>query len=199
MTARKALHSSGKDGWRTPPHVLAYLDAEFHFHLDAAASAGAEAFPGRAFIGPDASETGALGVDWLDWMPRSFPAGRPPTAFNNPPYSKAASGGKGVLAWHRKAWEESRKGVTCVLLTPPTVDRGWAHKYGVLADEWRIFKFRLDFIDPATGQPARGNVVGSQVTIYRPHVPAGGWPGGPRVSYISRADIAPFKALGDGR
>lgn len=191
MSTRSALHSTGKDTWRTPPDVLAWLDAEFHFHLDAAAEAGAEAFPGRARIGPEASETGALGVAWLDWMPRVYPPGRPPAAFVNPPYSKEASGGDGIRAWHRKAWEQSRLGVAVVVLAPPTIDRGWAHKTGVLADEWRIFKFRLDFIDPSTGDPARGNVVGSQLTIYRPHVPVGGWPGGPRVSYVDRSQIRP--------
>lgn len=192
MTDREALHSSGKDDWRTPLSVLAYLDAEFRFCLDAAAAPGAEAFPGRASIGPDASPTGALGVCWLDWMPRTFPANRPPAAFVNPPYSKEASNGEGVLAWHRKAWAESRTGIAVVVLSPPTVDRGWAHRFGILADEWRTFDHRLDFINPDTELPARGNVVGSQLTIYRPHVPAGGWPGGPHRSYITRAMLAEF-------
>jgi len=196
---RAALHSSGKDGWQSPPPVLAWLDLELGFYLDAAASPGAEAFPGRAFIGPDASPTGSLGVSWLEWMPRTFPAHRPPSAFLNSPYSKEAGAGEGIKAWHRKAWQESRRGIHVAVLAPPTIDRGWAHGgddpaggCAWLADEWRIFAFRLDFIDPETGEPATSNVVGSQVTIYRPHVPAGGWPGGPRISYVTREDLAPF-------
>lgn len=185
MSARSALHSSGKDDWRTPRYLLDELDAEFGFLLDAAASPRAQAFPGRPFIGPQASESGSLGVCWLSFCPRFVRVGaKPPAAWLNSPYSKAAGGGEGVKAWHRKSWEESRKGLTVVVLSPSTLDRTWAGEFAALADEIRIFRHRLSFIEPETLKPARGNVVGSCLTIYRPHVPAEGWPGGPRISWI---------------
>ena len=187
--AREALTSTGKDGWRTPPGILAELDREFRFLLDAAAVPGDEAFPGRPSIGPFASPRGSLGVAWSDWIPDLVPSRFPPAVFVNPPYSKAGGPDgrgveRGIWTWHGKAWQESREGLTVVLLTPPTIDRTWFSDFGVRADELRIFRHRLAFVDPTTGRQVRGNTQGSALTIYRPHVPGGGWPGGPRVSLV---------------
>ena len=169
--------------------MLDELDAEFGFALDAAATAGHEAFPGRPHFGPG-SPLGedALEEDWAETARRQaqITGGVPLVlaAFNNPPYSKIAGRGEGILAWHRKAWQESREGLSTVLLCPPHPGRRWFHHYAVRADEVRVYRRRIGFIDPETGLPVDANTQDSALIIYRPGVPVEGWPGGPRWSWI---------------
>ena len=178
----RATTSTGKDDWCTPPAVLAALHAEFGFALDAAASA--EALPGVLWFGwhegefIDGLEPWAGMADLLRSRDRGL------VAFLNPPYSKAAGRGKGVYAWHQRALEASRNGWTVVVLCPPHPGRKWMQEFGTKADEVRVYKRRLAFADPATGKAVRGNTQDSCVVVYRPHVPADGWPGGPRWSGI---------------
>lgn len=177
MSARDALLSTAKDDWRTPPAVVAWAAQRWGpFGLDAAAGPGASVM-GLPSIGPDASESGALGVPWIP------PGGG--AVWCNPPYSRS---GGGLVAWHQKALQESRRR-TVVMLVPATIDRGWAHRAAWHADEWVVFRWRIAFIDPATGKPAGANVVGSMFVVYQPHTRDGGWPGGPRLSYIGRDDL----------
>ena len=193
----RALTATGKDGWRTPRVVLDALDAEFTFQLDAAATAGHEAFPKRAHFGPGsplAEDALDPELDWSDALAHEL-RGWDETSravWLNPPYSKIAGRGRGVWAWHERAWEETRRGLTTVILCPPKPDVGWFHHWAVRADEIRVYRQRIAFIDPETDQPVRGNTQGSCLVIYRPHVPAAGWPGGPRWSWL---DVP--KATGD--
>jgi len=180
-----AMTSTGKDDWKTPPAVLESLHAEFGFTLDAAAS-----------------DRGPLGIDWFGNVDGEMVAdGLDPAvweskrlqyealriqrvAWLNSPYSRAAGRGQGIKAWHERAWLESRNGWTVVVLCPPHPGRKWMQEFGVLADEVRVYKRRLAFINPATGEAVRGNTQDSCLVVYRPHVPAAGWPGGPRWSWV---------------
>lgn len=172
-TSLRATVSSGKDDWRTPRAVLDELDQEFGFDLDVA-SIGSAAV-GDAWFGPGS----AWQEDGLEpW------SGAPGVAWCNPPYSRAAGRGKGILAWHERAWLQSREGWTTVLLCPPHPGRGWFHRFAVLADEVRVYRRRLAFIDPSTGESVKGNTQDSCLVIYRPSVPDAGYPGGPRWSWI---------------
>lgn len=175
----RALTATGKDDWLTPRPVLDSLDEEFGFDLDAAASDGNEAFPGGPYL---TAEDDALSVPWMDYLGSEASAG--PVAWLNSPYSRAAGRGHGIKAWHEKAWEESRNGLTVVVLCPPHPGRGWFTRWARLADEIRVYTKRISFIDPATMQPVKGNTQDSCLVIYRPHVPETGWPGGPRWSWI---------------
>ncbi|UCE92389.1 MAG: hypothetical protein JSV90_04460, partial [Methanobacteriota archaeon] len=143
-TSLRATVSSGKDDWRTPRAVLDELDQEFGFELDVASSGSAAV--GDEWFGPGS----ALQEDGLEpWT--GVPVLRR-VAWCNPPYSRAAGRGRGILAWHERAWLQSREGWTTVLLCPPHPGRGWFHKFAVLADEVRVYRRRLAFIDPSTGE-----------------------------------------------
>jgi len=184
----RAMTSTGKDDWCTPTAVLAALHAEFGFTLDAAASA--RSLPGVRWFGFSDEEGDLPFIDGLDSLPWTACQndyecqGKPLVAFLNPPYSKAAGRGKGVYAWHQRALEASRNGWTVVVLCPPHPGRKWMQEFGTKADEVRVHKRRLAFVDPATGKAVRGNTQDSCVVVYRPHVPTDGWPGGPRWSWI---------------
>lgn len=59
-------------------------------------------------------------------------------AFVNPPYSD-------IAVWVKKAWEESQKGKTVVMLIPSRTDTRWWHEYVMRAAEIRFVKGRLKF------------------------------------------------------
>lgn len=113
MVFNKVLWSTLKVDFPTPQYVFDLLDHEFHFDLDAAASA--ENTKCTNFI---SAEQNAL--ELKDW-----PGSR---IFLNPPYSK------GVGKWIQKAYEESTKGKTVVCLVPARVDTRWFHKYCIHAE-----------------------------------------------------------------
>lgn len=181
----KALTSTGKDDWMTPPAVLRELNAEFGFTLDAAAAK--ETFPGVPWLGPgglvkDALEDMSAWARGFNHSHKVYPGA---AVFLNPPYSRAAGRGKGVRAWHRMARRAAwLLDLTVVVLCPPHPGRGWFHEHAVCADEIRVYKSRLAFVDPATGLAVKGNTQDSCLVIYRGHVPVSGWPGGPRWSWI---------------
>ena len=109
---------------RTPDGLFRLLDDEFHFTLDAAASA-LNAKCSRYFTRDD----DGLGQDWgceRVWL--------------NPPF------GRGLREWLRKAWEASRGGAVVVCLVPSATDMGWWHDYVMLADEVRFIRGRIAFL-----------------------------------------------------
>ena len=198
-----AILSTGKDTWRTPPELLHALDAEFGFAVDLAASDDAVAFPGRLHVPPEAGPQGSLGVNWSAWCARTDRWRQWPrlVGFLNPPYSTKGGLGRGLLAWHEKAWEESRNGWTTVLLCPPRPGVTWFWRYALRADEVRYFAQRLEFVDPDPAtKKRRGNTQASCLVIYRPHVPLAGWVGGPRQSWWHRVPRRPvWRCEQDGR
>lgn len=105
-----ALLSSENMNWCTPIDFFNRLDAEFHFVLDAAATD--ETAKCKNYFTP---ETDGLNQSWE----RSDGA-----VFCNPPY------GREIKKWVKKAYEESRKhDTTIVLLIPARTDTIYFHDY----------------------------------------------------------------------
>lgn len=185
----RAMTSSGKDDWCTPQSLLRQLDDEFEFGVDASATAGHEAFPGRPHWGPGSSWgiVDALGPS--SWRDRLVDLGKPLVAWLNPPYSKAAgTGGQGIRAWHHRAWEESRREA----LSSSCSARRISHAAGDRATPGarrplRLFSHssptRLP-IDPDTGRRVDGNTQDSCLVVYRPNVPVEGHEEGPWLRWV---------------
>ncbi len=146
-----------RDLWGTPRAVFREIDAEFGVGLDAAAVADdALVCP---FISP---EDDGLKVSWMDRCVLRGPG--PKAAFANPPYS--ACGG-GLLAWMEKAVAEAAAGLTCILLVPPSMSTRYM-QLAVECGEVRVYRSRLAFLHPVTGQPVAGNRGDSCLAILRP-------------------------------
>ena len=70
------------------------------------------------------------------------------TSFINPPY------GRGIEKWIKKAYEESRKDDTkVVMLIPARTDTKYWHNYVMKADEVHFVKGRLKFGDSENSAP----------------------------------------------
>lgn len=118
----KLMFSSKTDLWETPQDFFDALNAEFHFDLDACATA--KNAKCNQFFSPedDGLEQKWSGVVWC-----------------NPPY------GKTVGKWCEKALSESRDGTTVVILLPARTDTRWFHDYIYGNAEIRFVKGRLKF------------------------------------------------------
>ena len=132
----KVMYSSAKTGekkqdkWQTPPGIFRQLNDEFQFTLDAAAE------PETALCGTYfTEEDDALKQDWHEHI-----------VFCNPPYSK-------LRAFAKKAYEESRKGATVVMLVPARTDTKAFHEY-LSKGEIRFIKGRLKFLQNGQEQDA---------------------------------------------
>lgn len=138
------LYSSRTEEWSTPPDIFRALDVEFHFTLDAAAT-DRNAKCSCYFT----KEDDALKQSWLT----------DGAVFVNPPY------GRSMEQWVRKAYEESRKGQTVVMLIHARTDTKWFHDWVYHKAELRFLRGRICFIDE------HGNSVGrapfpSMLAIY---------------------------------
>ena len=102
-----ALLSSKKMDYCTPQAFFDALNREFHFTLDAAATAKSAKCP--TYYTP---ETDGLKSPW------KVAEG---AVFCNPPY------GREVGKWVRKAYEEAQGGATVVLLIPARTDTTYFH------------------------------------------------------------------------
>ena len=104
----KVHFSSATCEWETPQDFFDKLNEQYHFELDACAT------PYNAkcknFF---TKKENALSQNWGGWR----------TIWCNPPY------GREIGKWVRKAYEESRKGVTVVCLLPARTDTRWFHDY----------------------------------------------------------------------
>lgn len=192
----KLLLSTGTDGWRTPPELLAELDLLYNFVFDFASSGVAAVGRADRYFGPGS----AFGEDALAVLPERWAElVQGGSGFLNPPYSTKAGRGRGIWSWHKAAWEASRHGATTVMLNPPHPGRRWWWEYATRCDEIAIYKGRIPFLDPVTGKlPLRwnekkdqweisGNSQDSALFIYRPEVPDKGHPGGARMRHITRS------------
>lgn len=127
----ETLFSKASDEWETPPALFAAYDALYHFTLDACATAE-NAKCERYFT----KEQDGLRQDW---------GGQ--TVWCNPPY------GRGIRAWIVKAWEESRKpGTRVVMLLPARTDTAWFHDYA-MKGKVQFLKGRLRFNGAETNAP----------------------------------------------
>lgn len=123
----EALLSSKNMNWCTPQDFFDKLNAEFHLTLDAAATDKSSKC--RKYYTP---KTDGLKQPW------NLDNG---AVFLNPPY------GKQISKWVRKAYEESQKGTTIVLLIPARTDTSWFHDYIYGKAEIRFIRSRLKFTD----------------------------------------------------
>lgn len=185
--------------WRTPEGVVERICDEMGivgFDLDAAAEDGASVAP-RYYT----AEEDCLMQVWTEggWRWRgNIVSKRVQNVFLNPPWGavgvseKAREAatvlGKGspspfpgthrFVSW---AWEQSRRGLTVACLLPQALDTKWQRVMARLADEIWIGD-RVRFND-CHGNEGPSPPAGHLLMIFRPHVPAAGWPGGPRVRW----------------
>lgn len=141
-----ALFSSENMNWCTPTDFFNKLNNEFHFVLDAAATD--ETAKCNDYFTP---ETNGLLQSWE----RSDGA-----VFCNPPY------GREIKKWVKKAYEESKKHSTIiVLLIPARTDTIYFHDYIYNRAEIRFIRGRLKFTDE-NNIPAGTAPFPSMVVIY---------------------------------
>lgn len=120
----KVLFSSKSMEWATPREFFRKLDSQFNFTLDPCAKSH-NALCSKYFT---AAEDG-LAQDWSGNK-----------VFVNPPY------GRGIGQWVKKAYEESCKDdTTVVMLIPARTDTKYWHDYAMKAEEIRLIKGRLKF------------------------------------------------------
>ena len=113
----KTALSSLTNEWETPQDLFDALDRIHHFTLDPAATP--ENAKCRKFF---TAEDDGLKQDW---------SGN--TVFCNPPYNRV------IKHWVKKAYEESRKpGTKVVMLLPARTETAWFHDYCV--------KGRIEFL-----------------------------------------------------
>lgn len=113
----------GRVEYNTPQWLYDALNQEFRFTIDGAASISNTKC--TRFWSEDDD---ALTKDWTDEV-----------VFLNPPY------GKGVTSrWAEKAYRESKKGATVVMIAPVRADAKWWHDWAMKA-EIRLFRNRLNF------------------------------------------------------
>lgn len=141
MKGEGAIYSSQREDWRTPSGLFEALDAEFGFHLDAAASDSNARCPRYL-----TEEQDALTCVW----PGNGPV------WLNPPY------GNDLGRWMEKAYLESTLRVpyrTVVCLIPARTDTFAWHEYVMKADEIRFIRGRLRFDNTDTAAPFPSAVV----------------------------------------
>lgn len=138
------MFSKATDEWSTPQDVFNYLDREFDFWLDAAASD-----ENAKTVVYFTREDDALSMDWA-----TGGVIKAPRVWLNPPYSRCN-------VFMAKASREAARGCTVVCLVPSRTDTRWWHEYvwddvrhqprpGV---EVRFIKGRLKFGDSQNSAP----------------------------------------------
>ena len=163
MSVNTAMLSTGSGEWQTPRRVFQKLDDEFHFRLDAAATA-ANALCEYFYTAEDSAFDHDWAAELIDGIPGkltglSVPASN--AVFLNPPYQLCKE-------FMKKALEESRKGITVVCLVAARMDTQWWHRYAMEADEIRILEGRVQFTHPDKPQ-ANSSTFPSAVVIFRNH------------------------------
>jgi phage N-6-adenine-methyltransferase len=123
---------SESDNWWTPLELFEQLDEEFHFTVDAAASAK-NALCDRYYTKRD----NGLAQSWKN-----------ETVWCNPPY------GRMLPKFVEKAHQESFNGATTVLLIPARVDTSYWHDFIFGKAEIRFVRGRLKFEGPLGGGSA---------------------------------------------
>lgn len=141
----QVLLSSKRMDWCTPQDFFDDLNREFHFVLDAAATVKTAKCP--MYFTP---ETDGLSQSWNHGG----------AVFCNPPY------GREIRKWVKKAYEESKQGVTVVLLIPARTDTSYFHDYIYGKAEIRFIRGRLRFTDE-DGRPADPAPFPSMIVVMR--------------------------------
>lgn len=140
MKNRNLNHS---DNWATPKWLYDQLDAEFHFDFD----------PCPLCTGEITPDKDGLLIEW----------GR--INFINPPYSR-----KLKEAFIKRAYAESLKGKTCVMLLPVSTSTKIFHEYIYGKAEIRFLRGRVKFSGINTFGKYVTNIAGmhdSMIVIFR--------------------------------
>ena len=116
MKKRSAKNGSNNDHWETPDYIKADIRDEFGEFFDPCP------------IRHDLSKWNGLDIDWLD------------VNFVNPPYNN-----KDKVAFIKKAYQESLKGRTSILLLPVSTELPVFHDLIFPYAEVRFIKGRVKF------------------------------------------------------
>ena len=132
----EVMFSSKSGNWETPQRLFDDLNREFHFTLDACATA--QNAKCTRYYNP---EQNALRQPWdgVVWC--------------NPPY------GRKIGHWVRKAFAASSEGSTVVMLLPARTDTKWFHDWIYNRSEIRFLKGRLKFGGAKNAAPFPSMVV----------------------------------------
>ena len=135
---RNSIENGYTEVWNTPKALFAELDAEFHFTLDPCCNHD-NALCKKHYTRED---NGLL----QDWGGESV--------YCNPPY------GRIIKAWVEKAFEESKKPSTnIVMLLPARTDTSWFHDYIWGKAEVRFVRGRLHYNDGKNNAPFPSMIV----------------------------------------
>lgn len=135
-----------KDSARTPPSLFKILDARYHIKVDTACTE-------QNMLTPVSIGFDALEIDWVEWFGKTV-------FYCNPPYSNPAP-------FIKKAYEESLKGATAVMLLPADTSTVAFHEYCMKASEIIFIKGRVKFNNP-DGTPMKGAPkFGSMVVVFK--------------------------------
>tara|TARA_R110001592_G_scaffold103979_1_gene292675 strand:- start:9611 stop:10084 length:474 start_codon:yes stop_codon:yes gene_type:complete len=138
-TTQLTMFSSKTGNWSTPVEFFNKLDWRFGpFDLDPCAD------PANTKCANFFTEAeNGLSKKWEGF-----------TCFINPPY------GRGIEAWIKKAYEETRaEGTRAVMLIPARTDTKYWHEYVMKADEVYFIKGRLKFGECENSAPFPSAVV----------------------------------------
>lgn len=134
----KGLFTSSTDEWATPQDFFQTLDEEFHFTLDPCSTDN----NAKCKLHYTLKDNG-LEQDWGGQI-----------VFCNPPY------GRTIKEWVRKAYEESSKpNTTVVMLLPARTDTAWFWDYIHGKATIRFVRGRLHFNESKQGAPFPSMVV----------------------------------------
>jgi site-specific DNA-methyltransferase (adenine-specific) len=145
-----------KDEARTPPSLFKKLNERFHFKLDAFCTESNCLCENGLFK----EQYDALNMQWDSFLVNKF-GYRAYSIYGNPPYSHPEP-------FIIKAYEESQKGATVVLLLPSDTSTKAFHKYVMKATEIIFIEGRVTFNNP-DGTPMRSSPkFGSMVVVFKP-------------------------------
>ena len=140
------MFSSATDQWATPQDFFDKLNEEFHFTLDVAADESnhkCEKYYDKM--------ADSLAQPWTHTHTHTHTSQE--TVWCNPPY------GREIGKWVEKAYNESLKGATVVMLLPARTDTKWFHDYIYGKAEIRFVRGRLKFGDSKNSAPFPSMVV----------------------------------------
>lgn len=134
----KGIFLSKSNEWETPWEFFNMLDAEFHFNLDPCATDENHKCDKYYTIADD-----GLSKNWCGHR-----------VFCNPPY------GRDLPKWAKKAYEESRKPETLVvMLVPARTDTRWFHEFIYGKSEIRFIRGRIKFVGATQPAPFPSMIV----------------------------------------
>lgn len=134
----KAMYSSNSSEWETPQDLFDRLNSEFHFTLDAAATA------------ENAKCTRFFDIE-IDGLKQFWDGD---AVWCNPPY------GRDVWKWVKRAFDTHWvNDNTIVMLLPARTDTRWFHRYIYGKAEIRFLRGRLKFSGSKNSAPFPSMIV----------------------------------------